>query len=115
MDWDALGELVAAGVTVASHAASHRPLTAVSHDEVVLEAVRSRAALEDRLGRPVTAIAYPHGDHDAVVRHLVGAAGLRIGVTCEPRLSNLRDDPLALPRIEIEGTDRLEDLVRKLG
>jgi peptidoglycan/xylan/chitin deacetylase (PgdA/CDA1 family) len=115
MDWDALGDVVAAGVTVASHGASHRPLTALADDEVVLEAARSRAALEDRLGRPVAAIAYPYGDHDPVVRHLVGAAGLRVGVTCEPRHSHLRDDPLALPRIEIEGADRLAELVRKLG
>lgn len=115
MDWDALAEVAAAGVTVASHAASHRPLTALSHDDVVLEVLRSRAALEERLGRPVTAIAYPYGDHDAVVRHLVGAAGLQIGLTSETRHSHVGDEPLALPRIEIEGTDRLEDLVRKLG
>jgi peptidoglycan/xylan/chitin deacetylase (PgdA/CDA1 family) len=115
MDWDALAELAAAGMTVASHAASHRPLTALSHHDVVLEALRSRAALEERLGRQVTAIAYPYGDEDAVVRHLVGAAGLQMGLTCEHRRSHLRDEPLALPRIEIEGTDRLEDLVRKLG
>ena len=115
MDWDALADVVAAGLTVASHAASHRPLTALAHHEVVLEVLRSRAAIEDRLGRPVTAIAYPYGEHDPIVRHLVGAAGIPTGVTCEGRRSHAGDERLALPRIEIEGSDGLEELVRKLG
>jgi hypothetical protein len=78
----------------------------------VRQAARSRAILERELGRPITAFAYPHGAEDAVVRHLVGASG---GLTTRPGRSSLWDTLLRLPRIEVEGTDRFEDFVRKLG
>jgi hypothetical protein len=63
----------------------------------------------------VPAFAYPYGDQDAVVRHLTGACGFTYGLTCEGRLSELTDDPLALPRLEITGTDTLATFMAKLA
>jgi len=46
---------------IGSHAASHRPLTALPLAEIVREDARSRAILARELGVPITAFAYPYG------------------------------------------------------
>jgi peptidoglycan/xylan/chitin deacetylase (PgdA/CDA1 family) len=50
------------GISVQSHCASHRSLSALGPSEREDELARSKAALEAGLGRPVTAVSYPYGD-----------------------------------------------------
>jgi peptidoglycan/xylan/chitin deacetylase (PgdA/CDA1 family) len=114
LDWAEVERLHAEGVRFGSHSASHPWLTALSPAEVVREAAASRLTIERRLRSPVTAFAYPYGDADRVVAHLVGACGYLIGVTCQSHRSGPGDLPLALPRIEIDGLDRIEDFALKL-
>ncbi|MGF1482214.1 MAG: hypothetical protein ACFB4I_22500 [Cyanophyceae cyanobacterium] len=61
------------------------------------------------------AFAYPYGDVDPVVQHLIGACGYTFGLTCFPGLCTFKDTPLALPRQEIVDTDELADFVTKLS
>jgi hypothetical protein len=63
----------------------------------------------------VTAFAYPHGAEDDAVQHLVGACGYVYGLSCRSGPSRLGDPLLALPRVEITGTDDLETFIGKLG
>jgi hypothetical protein len=70
--------------------------------------------LQRELQVPIRSIAYPYGDTDAIVEHLIGACGYTFGLSCRPGLSHFNDPLLALPRIEIEGSDRLQDFVKKL-
>jgi peptidoglycan/xylan/chitin deacetylase (PgdA/CDA1 family) len=60
--WDELRALERAGVAVQSHGVSHRALSGLDPAEAEAELRRSRAALEDGLGRPVTVFCYPYGD-----------------------------------------------------
>jgi peptidoglycan/xylan/chitin deacetylase (PgdA/CDA1 family) len=115
LDWADLLDLSRAGVTMGAHGHSHRLLSALPPTAVAEEAARSRRDLEDQLGVPVTAVAYPYGRHDAVVTHLHGACGFLHGVTTRSGLSSLRDQALALPRLEITGDDGVVGLIRKLG
>jgi hypothetical protein len=46
---------------------------------------------------------------------LVGACGYTFGLTCHSRLSQFHDSHLALPRIEIQGHDGLQEFAAKLG
>ena len=103
------------GIEFGSHTASHRPLTALPLAEIVREGARSRALLGRELGRPITAFAYPYGDTDQVVQHLIGACGYVFGLSCRPGLSRFQDPLLALPRIEVAGSDGLQEFVTKLG
>ncbi len=98
-----------------AHGHSHRSLAALTPLEVASEAARSRVELEDALGIPVTAVAYPYGHHDGVVRHLHGSCGFLHGLTIRSALSTLRDQALALPRLEVSGSDDLATFIRKLG
>jgi peptidoglycan/xylan/chitin deacetylase (PgdA/CDA1 family) len=115
MDWAAIGRAADAGIEIGAHSATHPPLTGLAPADIVAEASRARADIQRNIGRTVTAFAYPYGDSDPVVEHLVGGCGFLTGVTCRPGRSALQDRPLRLPRIEITGTDTLTDFIRKVG
>jgi peptidoglycan/xylan/chitin deacetylase (PgdA/CDA1 family) len=62
---------------------------------------RSRESLEQLLGAPVEAVAYPWGAHDAGVLRLAEEAGYAAGAVVRRR-ANFDDTPmLALRRIEV--------------
>jgi peptidoglycan/xylan/chitin deacetylase (PgdA/CDA1 family) len=61
-DWADLRELARGGVSIQSHAASHRRFSELSAHEREQEVVRSKATLEEHLGTPCDAIAFPYGD-----------------------------------------------------
>jgi peptidoglycan/xylan/chitin deacetylase (PgdA/CDA1 family) len=115
LEWQDVGRLQSEGVEFGSHSASHRALTTLSPADVVREGARSRAVLERQLGVPIKAFAFPYGDTDQVVRHLIGACGYIFGLSCRSGLSRFEDSLLALPRIEVTGFDRFEEFIAKLS
>jgi len=115
LGWDEIRRLQAEGVEFGSHTTTHPRLRTLSHADVVREGARSRAILSRELGRPVSAFAYPYGDHDPVVRHLIGACGYTVAMTTVHGLSGLNDSPLAIPRMNVGGDDGVDELIEKLG
>lgn len=115
LDWDELRRLRDEGVMFGSHSLTHRRLTGLPPEEVVREAAASRAAIDRELEQTVSAFAYPYGDHDVAIQHLVGACGYEQGFTCQPGRARLHDSPLSQPRIEICGDDDLTAFIAKLG
>ncbi len=114
MSWNDIHWLQRQGIVFGSHTASHHPLTSLSAEGVVREGARSRAILECELASPISAIAYPYGDFDPTVEHLIGACGYTFGLSCRPGLSTLQDSALALPRIEVTGDDSLQTFAANL-
>lgn len=107
-------ELQEAGVGFGAHGYRHRPMTGMAPEDAVRDALRAREILSEELSTPVAALAYPYGAADALTAHLTGACGYTLGLTCRNGASQLSDDLLLLPRIEVSGTDRLEDFILKL-
>ena len=64
LTWADVRRMVALGHDIGSHTASHADLAKLSIDETRDELVRSKAVLEDQLGRPVRYLAYPFGSRD---------------------------------------------------
>jgi peptidoglycan/xylan/chitin deacetylase (PgdA/CDA1 family) len=60
--WEELRELDRSGVSVQSHGVSHLAFSELNAGERQQELLRSRAALEDGLGKPVEVFSYPYGD-----------------------------------------------------
>jgi len=114
LGWPEIRQLRSEGVEFGSHSATHRPLTGLSVTEVVREGARSRAVLERELKAPIRAFAYPYGDVDAVVRHLIGACGYVFGLSCQTGLSGFQDSLLMLPRIEVTGSGGMQDFIDQL-
>jgi peptidoglycan/xylan/chitin deacetylase (PgdA/CDA1 family)/glycosyltransferase involved in cell wall biosynthesis len=114
LNWKQIEQLHAEGVEFGSHTFSHRPLTSLSPAEIVREASQSRAIMERELGIPITTFAYPYGDLDPLVQYLIGTCGYDVAVSCRSGYSSFQDPLLQLSRIEIEGTDSLEEFKNKI-
>jgi hypothetical protein len=67
------------------------------------------------LKQPVTAVAHALGAEDQVNQRLVGACGYTFGLSCRPGLSKFDDPPLALPRVEVTGSDDIRQFASKVN
>jgi peptidoglycan/xylan/chitin deacetylase (PgdA/CDA1 family) len=97
-----------------AHTLTHPNLTAIAEAAARHEIAGSKVALEDRLGRPVTAFCYPAGLYGERERRLVADAGFRAATTCEPGANSPASDPLTLRRTAVNGSDGLGDFRAKL-
>jgi hypothetical protein len=96
-----LGRLRSEGLEFGSFTASARPLTWLSHFDVVSEAARSFTTLVEDSYASLPAIAYPMYQCDAIVEHLIAGCGYSFGLTGEARPCAFTDRPMALPRFQI--------------
>jgi hypothetical protein len=71
--------------------------------------------LEDLLGRPVIALAYPHGSVDHRVRQAAAAAGYQLGACSRSDVNTAGRDPLLLCRTEVVGADSQRVFSQKLN
>ncbi|MEG4198172.1 sulfotransferase [Microcoleus sp. Pol12A5] len=108
MGWPEILQLRDAGIEFGSMSATHQPLTALSPTETVREAVKSRAILEQGLEKSVKCFAYPYGDFDPIVAHLIGASGYTFGVSYQLNFSSFDDSLLSLPRIQVTTENALK-------
>jgi peptidoglycan/xylan/chitin deacetylase (PgdA/CDA1 family) len=93
-----LGELVGQH-EVGFHTRAHDRLVALPDGELARALVHGRAELEAAIGRPVDAIAYPHGDADARVAAAARSAGYALGLDGRNRALTTANDRLLLPRL----------------
>ncbi|MEG4799255.1 sulfotransferase [Microcoleus sp. ARI1-B5] len=114
MGWPEIRQLRDSGIEFGSMSATHQPLTALSPTEIVREGAKSRAILERGLGKSVKCFAYPYGDVDKIVAHLIGASGYSVGVSYRSSISNFDDSLMSLPRIQITA-ENFWELVRSIG
>lgn len=108
-------QLQSEGVTFGSNSVSHPDLTSISFREAVREIRESRAMLEKELGIYISSFAYPHGKFNWMIEYFVGICGYDFGLTHELGLCTMNHSLLALPRIEVVGSDGLEKFAAKLG
>jgi peptidoglycan/xylan/chitin deacetylase (PgdA/CDA1 family) len=99
MDVRTLREVAATGIEIGAHGVSHRALSRLPAAEIEQEILGSRAGLEDLLGTPVRAFAYPFGDAPPASRALVRASfDAGVGVTMGP----------VSPRSHVEHLERID-------
>jgi peptidoglycan/xylan/chitin deacetylase (PgdA/CDA1 family) len=106
--WEQLIEASKAGLTVGSHAWSHESLGRLPALQVRHQAQRSREMLEQMLGKPVTAFAYPFGtraDYGPRIAAVLRECGYECAFTSQHGALVPGSDPFELPRIKIEGGD----------
>jgi peptidoglycan/xylan/chitin deacetylase (PgdA/CDA1 family) len=105
MGWDSIRALAHAGFECGAHTMTHPRLAQLSRDDQDRELHDSQRAIEDQIGRPVRHVAYPFGSFDAAVRGAADRCGYLTGCTVAPGVATTTDDPLALARIPVNGTD----------
>jgi peptidoglycan/xylan/chitin deacetylase (PgdA/CDA1 family) len=105
LDWGELAELAAAGVGIGSHGMTHRVLSELEVDEAAREITLSKLHLEERLGRPVRAFAYPkgaEGQFKGVHANLAREAGYDVAFTSVTGTNSASTDPMRLRRYNVE-------------
>jgi peptidoglycan/xylan/chitin deacetylase (PgdA/CDA1 family) len=99
LDWDELGRLADAGVTLGAHTCSHPRLERLSATDAEREIIESRSRLERELGLSATTFAYPYGSVGASARDVVARA-FRYGVTTRLATLSSSEDVAQLPRLD---------------
>lgn len=101
-----LREMRAQGLSIGSHAVSHRLLSQLPRTEQALEVQSSLASLEQILGEPVTSFCYPYGgahSFNADTLELLAEARVQFAFSVESRdidAIDLGQRRLALPRYD---------------
>jgi polysaccharide biosynthesis protein PslH len=75
-------ELAARGVEIGAHSVDHVALTGLSYADALDQMRRSRATLEDLLGKPVTTMAYPFGALNQETMRAAAEAGYETACAC---------------------------------
>lgn len=114
MDWQQAREMADHGIEMGGHTASHVRLTDLSEPEARNEIVSCKLAIERELGREAKHFAYPYGLLDDRAREMVKEAGFRTACSTRPGPNRNDTDPFLLRRIEVYGTDSLNQLLRKM-
>ena len=99
LGWSEIEELSRHGIEFGAHSVSHPDLTQLPLAAATEEILSSQKQIEDRLGRPVKAFAYPYGAESKPLRELVAEQFNR---GCSTRLGYLRPDS---PRESLERID----------
>jgi peptidoglycan/xylan/chitin deacetylase (PgdA/CDA1 family) len=94
--------------------ASHAHMADLSSREIVLEAARSRAALERALGADCRSIAAPFGEGDERFQRIARQCGYRAAFSTDPGHATIGQDVLHLPRIEVIGGWSIDAFVSAL-
>lgn len=102
------------GGSVGAHGYTHRPLTRLMNGELEHEMLGAKQYLENIVGRPVTAISYPHGAVNDRVRRAAFSSGFRLGATSFVGLNRRGTPPLMIRRTEILGDDGLQEFQLKV-
>ena len=109
LDRDEVRSLSSFGIAIGSHAVDHRSLgSGLDEAQLAAQIAGSKDMLQTLLGHEVAAFAYPFGtqaDHTQRSRAILAAAGYRAAFTSRHGPVRITSDPLALPRIKIEGGD----------
>jgi peptidoglycan/xylan/chitin deacetylase (PgdA/CDA1 family) len=115
LSWDEVAEVAAREVIdVQSHTRTHAWLPRLGDAEARGEIFGSKAELEERLGRPVTMLAYPAGLHGEREAALVQEAGYRAAVTTDPGVNRGGEGSVGLRRTLIFGEDNDTAFLAKL-
>jgi peptidoglycan/xylan/chitin deacetylase (PgdA/CDA1 family) len=96
-----LREMDANGFEIGSHTVNHAHLPQLADDVLKLELEDSRKALEDMLGRPIPAFAYPFGEWDERVRQATIDAGYEYAVSTIRGVVTPSMDKFTIPRVNI--------------
>ncbi len=104
MSWSEIRSAAEAGIEVGAHSHTHPELDRLSKSRLRDELERSKAVLEDGLGREIAAVAYPFGYHSRRVRRAARAAGYSFGCAGGNLSAHPESDRWAIPRLTVKGT-----------
>jgi len=117
LEWSQVREMREAGMEVGAHTFSHPNLARLTREVVELELSRSKEIMEQRLGEPVTLMAYPFGKPERHFRdettQIVAAARYEYAAMVLSRSVSPGDSRFRIPRF-VTANDDLAKLSAKI-
>lgn len=101
LSWGQIEEASKCGVEFAAHSRTHPQLDRLSETTLREELAVSKVELEDRLGAPVTGLAYPFGYSNSKVREVTRQLGYGYGCAVRNAMADPGSDLFALPRLTV--------------
>jgi peptidoglycan/xylan/chitin deacetylase (PgdA/CDA1 family) len=101
LTWDQVREMAAHGTIFGSHTLTHPWLPDLSEEELRCELCGSKRRIEQHLGHRITAVAYPYGAFDDVVRLAAVQCGYTDGYATAPGRKVPDNDRLAIKRVTV--------------
>jgi len=108
LTWDQIIEMARGGISFGAHTENHVILTQTDPQRAASEVMRSKQAIEARLGQETALFAYPAGhpgDYDEVTKRILEQAGLRGAVLARTGFARATDHPLSLSRVGVSGEE----------
>ncbi|MDP8217552.1 MAG: polysaccharide deacetylase family protein [Candidatus Theseobacter exili] len=121
LTWDNVKTLISSGISIGSHTQSHAILTRVSEEQAYKEITNSKTCIEEKTGYKISCFAYPNGmqsDFSSKTHNMLRSAGYEAAFTLlhgPAKLSEIRQNPLAIRRIYISGKDNMPRFIAKLS
>ncbi|MBP2633519.1 MAG: polysaccharide deacetylase [Firmicutes bacterium] len=103
LTWNQIREMSDNGVSFEAHTLSHISLPKASDEEIRNQLIKSKEAIEWRLGKKVDYLAYPGGEYDQRVIQLAKEAGYRAAFTVNFGRDRINSTLYTLNRIPIFG------------
>ncbi len=111
MSWEQIREMSDAGVTIANHMENHPHMVDALGDEddaarierLREELVRSQARIVEKTGQDHQFMAYPYGEYDVPVKHMIQELGM-VAFGQQSGAVGFDSDFLALPRFPFGGS-----------
>ena len=75
MTWEQLGQMQSSGMSIQSHALTHRPLAAMKEKDLLFELRESKKIIEDKLSTRVSHLSLPHGQKEERIWDLAREIG----------------------------------------
>jgi peptidoglycan/xylan/chitin deacetylase (PgdA/CDA1 family) len=101
MTWEYLKEMVANGMSIQSHTATHKPLGGMDEKEILFELLESKKAIEEKLGTGVNHLSLPHGSQNEILWPLVKEIGYKTICTSNVGFQTWESNGVWLKRISI--------------
>jgi len=115
MDKATCQRLLDDGWEVGSHGLNHYALPELASKALNEELTGSKNALEQLFNCQVTAFCYPHGAWNKRIQEHVKRAGYQVACATSAKSASVTDDPWALRRVKVKGSDKLGDFKRKVS
>lgn len=103
MSWENIATLNAEGHWIGTHSVTHTPFTRLNAAQLNAEMTASRDALAQRIGKPITTLAYPYGATNKFVQGMAQQAGFTHAVGVVSYWQQKPGDLYNLHRIEANG------------
>lgn len=114
VNWSQSKEMEQSGVIeIGAHTRHHVDLTKSNQSQLVDEISGAKQRLEERLGHPVIAFAYPSGEFNPNVIKVVKRAGFEFAVTTKHGYAEKIQGYLTLHRVRIPGGQSIASFVQK--